>query len=124
MKKQTPLDWTHLPEGTETISLWRSLHDGELRAIRSSLLDRTVRLEFSVDYVVTFHNLAEGLTFILLLEGVKSVRVVKWIPWPGDSSAPEGAPAKEQQRLVEEYHAKWRQESESWNAFEGRECKR
>ena len=111
------LDWIHLPEGVGPVSLWESLHDGELRAMSSNLLDRTLRMEFDVGYLIDFHGLAEELTFIMFLQGVRSVRVVRWAAWPGGCSIPPGATALEQEKLVADYHAKWREESESWNTF-------
>lgn len=40
-------DWIHLPDGQETRILWECLHDAELRASVSDLLDRTVELRFN-----------------------------------------------------------------------------
>jgi hypothetical protein len=37
-------DWVNLPESVFTLSLWDTLHDGDLLAIESDLLARTVTL--------------------------------------------------------------------------------
>jgi hypothetical protein len=114
------LDWIHLPLDSKTFSLWECLHDGELVSVSSNLLERTVRLVFDVPYLRTFHDLPDDLTFAFELKGVSSARVVVWAAWPGEIAQLEGRSREEQTRLVAEYHAKWREESESWSAFEAR----
>ena len=112
------VDWVQLTEGATVVSLWESLHDGKLTNIVSDLYERTVRLVCDVYYLRSFHNLPDDLKFNLQLEGVKSARVTKWAAWPGEFSVPEGTGRSEEQRLVDEYWAKFREESESWTAFE------
>jgi len=112
------VDWIQLTESAEITSLWDTLHDGEIRAITSDLHARTVRLECEVDYLRSFHNLPEDLTFTLQLEEVTTVRVTKWTVWPGEFVVPKETSRPEEESLIAEYHAKWREESESWNAFE------
>lgn len=112
------VDWIQPTEGAKIISLWECLHDGDLYSVTSDLLTRTVRLVVAVEYIRNFHNLPEGLTFVVQLEGVNSVRVTRWAKWPGEFSVPEGTSRLDERRLVDEYWAKWREESESWNSFE------
>ena len=35
--KETTSDWVNLPEGADTLSLWDTLHDGDLLQIESDL---------------------------------------------------------------------------------------
>jgi hypothetical protein len=113
-------DWIQLPLDSEILPLWESLHDGELISISSDLLNRTVRIVFGVPYLRTFHDLADDVTFTFELKGVSSARVSTWAAWLGEIVQMEGRSKEEQTRLVTEYHAKWREESESWSAFEAR----
>ncbi len=112
-------DWANLPDGTQTFSLWHSLHDGSLLSVTSDLLAGTVTLRFEVDYVRDFHQLPEGAHFFIALEGVQSVRALCSVPWPGEFSIPQGTPREQQSSMVDEYQAKWREESRSWAEFEG-----
>jgi hypothetical protein len=113
-------DWIHLPLDSKTFPLWESLHDGELISISSDLLNRTVRIVFDVPYLRIFHDFPDDVTFSFELKGVCSARVSTWVAWPGEIPQIEGRSKEEQTRLVTEYHAKWREESESWSAFEAR----
>lgn len=111
-------DWTNLPNDSEEVSLWDCLHDGSLIYISSDLMQRTVILRFEVDYVRTFNNLPERSTFEFLLAGVRSVRSLRYTVWPGPCEKYAGLPASDQSRIVAEYQAKWREESEEWEKFE------
>jgi hypothetical protein len=111
-------DWVDLPSGMKTVSLWHSLHDGEVCAIYSNLLERTLRIEFDVLYLREFHELPDNMKFILEFHGTRSVGVMKYAVWPGEFSVPEGVSRDEESRLITEYRSKWREESESWSAFE------
>jgi hypothetical protein len=116
--KQPVVDWVNFPEGIPTFSLWETLHDGDLLAIESDLLARTVTLRFDVGYVRDFHHLPEQTQFVIVVEGVQSVRAVRSVPWPGGCSIPQGTPNAQQSMLIAEYHRKWREESQSWTDFE------
>jgi len=107
-------DWVNLPQGVPKFSLWETLHDGDLLAIESDLLARTVTLRFDVGYVREFHHLPADTQFVVVVEGVQSVRSVRSVPWPGGCSIPEGTPNSQQSTLIAEYHRKWREESQSW----------
>jgi hypothetical protein len=112
------VDWVNLPEGATEFSLWSTLHDGDLTAIESDLMARTLSLRFDVAYVRDFHNLSEETHFMIVVSGVQSVRSFTSVPWPGDCSIPAGTPYEQQQALVAEYQRKWREESLSWADFE------
>lgn len=112
------LDWLNLPSTTSAVSLWDSLHDAEVVAIHSDLLDRTIALSLEIEHLTAFHKLADGYKFLLRLEGVQSARVLRYAMWPGGCSIPNGMSFEEQRRIVGEYQAKWREESASWNEFE------
>jgi hypothetical protein len=114
------LDWVNLPSGVATISLWDSLHDGELTAVRSDLMDRSLSMEFQVHHVLDFHKLPERLSFIFAFVNVTSARATRWQKWPGQIRELKGLPYEEQTRLISEYQAKWREESDSWQSFEKR----
>ncbi|MGO9097370.1 MAG: hypothetical protein ACLQGV_19385 [Bryobacteraceae bacterium] len=111
-------DWVNLPEGAATLSLWHTLHDGNLMAIKSDLLARTVTLRFDADYVRDFHHLPEQTRFVIKVIGVRSVRSLVNVPWPGEFCVPRGVAREEESRLIAEYHSKWRQESGRWSDFE------
>ena len=111
-------DWVNAPAGAQTIILWDSVHDGELRTIKSDLLARTVAVEFAVPYLFSFHGLPDNLAFTFLLHSVESVRAFRHSLWPGGCEIPDGSSYEEQQRLEAEYRRKWREESESWDKFE------
>jgi hypothetical protein len=112
------LDWVNLPEGATELSLWSTLHDGDLIAIESDLLARTLTLRFDVGYVRKFHNLSEETRFVVVASRVKSVRSCRSVQWPGGCSIPAETPIEQQQAIVAEYQSKWREESLSWADFE------
>jgi hypothetical protein len=112
------VDWVNLPEGANELSLWSTLHDGDLTAIESDLLARTLTLRFDVGYVRDFHNLPEETRFVIIVSGVQSVRSFSSVPWPGGCSIPVEMPYEQQQAIVAEYQSKWREESLSWADFE------
>jgi hypothetical protein len=112
------VDWVNFPEGIPTLSLWDALHDGDLLSIGSDLLVRTVTLRFDVDYVRDFHHLPEGTQFVIIVNGVQSVRSLRSIPWPGGCPIPPGTPNEQQSLIISEYQRKCREESQSWNDFE------
>ena len=112
------VDWVNFPEGIPTFSLWEALHDGDLLSIESDLLARTVTLRFDVDYVRDFHHLPEGTQFVIIVNGVRSVRSLRSVPWPGGCPIPPGTPNEQQSIIISEYHRKWREESQSWDDFE------
>lgn len=118
VSKERVVDWVNLPEGATEFSLWSTLHDGDLTAIESDLMARTLLLRFDVGYVRDFHNFSEDTPFVILVIGVQSVRSFSGVPWPGDCAIPAGTPYEQQQALVAEYQSKWREESLSWADFE------
>jgi hypothetical protein len=115
---ESTLDWTNLPDDAKKFSLWSTLHDGDLTAIVSDLMARTVTLEFDVAYVRAFHKLPAETRFSIIVSGVQSVRSLRNVPWPGSCLIPDGTPYEQQQTIVAEYHSKWREESLSWTEFE------
>ena len=110
-------DWAYLPAGVEAKSLWLSLHDGKIRAIRSDRLAMSLTLEIEVAHLCHHHGLAEE-PFLFELEGVKSSRATTWAIWPGPKPDTEGVSRAEQSRLIEEYWSKWREDSVGWADFE------
>lgn len=113
-------DWLNLPSGASAMSLWDSLHDAHVVSIRSNLLERTMDLFCEIEHLRKFHKLDEGLQFILRLSGVQSARVFRYAIWPGGCAILDGLSFEEQRKLIDEYQAKWREESISWNEFESR----
>lgn len=116
--EQILVDWANLPGGVPTLSLWDSLHDGDLLEIHSDLLARRVTLRFDVGHIRDFHKLPEDTRLIAVITGVQSVRAVRNVPWPGQFSVPEGSTREQESMLIAEYQAKWREESLSWEKFE------
>jgi hypothetical protein len=115
---ESTLDWVNLPPDAVAESLWVFLHDGQLLSVRSDLLQRTVDLEIDVPHIREHLQLGNEVRFILRLQAVESVRVTTWSVWPGPPPEVDGKPIEEQNRLITEYKAKWREESASWNDFE------
>ncbi len=111
-------DWVNLPQGAAIVSLWDCLHDGRLVSLSSNLAERTVSLSCQIEHLRSFHELPEGVQFVLTLEDVQSARVVRSAIWPGGCSVPDGVSREEESRIIAEYQAKWREESASWNEFE------
>jgi hypothetical protein len=116
--KQPVVDWVNLPENPHTFSLWETLHDGDLLAIESDLLARTVTLRFDVGYVRDFHHLPEDTRFVTVFKGVQSVRSFQTAPGPGGWSIPQGASNAQQSTIIAEYQRRCREESQSWNDLE------
>lgn len=116
--ESTIADWVNLPEGVAELSLWGTLHDGDLIAIESDLLARTLTLRFDVGYVKKHNKLSEESLFVIVIGGVQSVRACSGVPWPGGCLIPDGTPCEQQQAIVAEYQSKWREESLSWTEFE------
>jgi hypothetical protein len=115
---QPIVDWVNFPKDRATFSLWDILHDGDLLAIESDLFARTVTLRFDVGYVRNFHHLPEETRFVIVVNGVRSVRSFRNVPWPGGCPIPQGTPNDQRTALISEYHRKWREESQSWTDFE------
>lgn len=112
------VDWVNFPEGIPTTSLWDALHDGDLLSIESDLLARAVTLRFDVGYVRDFHHFPKETRFVIAVNGVRSVRSLRSVPWPGGCPIPPGTPNEQQSVIISEYHRKWREESQSWADFE------
>ena len=110
-------DWVNLSADSTVVHLWDCLHDGELLSCRSELVERRVTLEFRVRHLVD--EIGDDLRFFLQLHNVESVRANVYFRWPGEFFIPDGATREEQCRLIEEYQAKWREESIGWLTFEG-----
>ena len=110
-------DWINLSGDSSVVHLWDCLHDGELLSCRSELVERRVTLEFRVSHLVD--EIGDDLRFFLHLHDVESVRANVYFRWPGEFSIPEGTTRDEECRLIEEYQAKWREESIGWLSFEG-----
>ncbi len=110
-------DWINLSADSSVVHLWESLHDGELLSCRSELVERRVTLEFRGSHLVK--EIGNDLRFFLQLHDVESVRSNVYFRWPGEFVIPQGTAREEQSRLIEEYQAKWREESIGWLIFEG-----
>jgi hypothetical protein len=94
------------------------LHDGELITIRSDLFARTVILAFQIRHLNAFHQFPDDCRFSLEFLRVSSVRATRWSQWPGEIQVPAGTSRAEESRLIDEYQAKWREESGSWASVE------
>lgn len=75
-------------------------------------------MEFRIWHLNDFHGLTDGCRFSFVFANVTSVRATRWSQWPGDFEILKGTPHAEQSRLVDEYQAKWREESYSWSSLE------
>ncbi len=117
MQEQPKLDWVNLPPNAVVESLWDCLHDGDLLAVRADLLVRTVTLEIDVAHVRDFHKIGDDTHFLVTLHDVQSVRAATFAVWPGPRPDTSGKSREEESRLINEYQAKWREESVGWNDF-------
>jgi hypothetical protein len=113
-------DWMNLPSKATAVSLWDSLHDAQIVSIRSDLIERSIAISCDIEHLRSFHGFGEGFQFFLRLSGVQSARVLRYAIWPGDFSVPAGLSREEENQMIKEYHAKWREESASWVEFESR----
>jgi len=112
------VDWVNLPAEVSAESLWEGLHEAQIISIQSNLLDRTLTLHVEIENLRIFHQWPLDMQFVFRLDGVQSARVVKYSIWPGTFAVPPGVSKEEQERLVAEYQAKWREESLSWSDLE------
>src|SRR5882762_5997529 len=111
-------DWVNLPAGISDESLWEGLHEAQIISIQSNLLERAVTLHVEIENLRIFYQLPLDVQFVFRLDGVQSARVMKYSIWPGAFSVPPGVSKEEQERLVAEYQAKWREESLNWSDLE------
>jgi len=118
--REVVADWMNLPAECDQTCIWDSVHDGELQSVESDLLARTLTIQFDVPQLRSFHKLADDVRFRFALEGVQSVRVLRWEIWPGKFPFSNTGTWEEQQERTSEYRKLWRQESESWRAFENK----
>jgi hypothetical protein len=112
------LDWVNLPHGISSVSLWDGLHEAQIISMQSNLLERTVTLNLEIENLRIFYQWPLNMQFVFRLGGVQSARVLKYSVWPGPFSLPPGVSKEEQERLVAEYQAKWREESLNWSDLE------
>ncbi len=112
------LDWTSLPHGVDSISLWGCLHDGRIVAIASDRLARTLTIDVDVFYIREHHGLPDSYRFRLAIHGVTAARAARYVAWPGGYAASAGASRDEEARAIADYQAKWREESVTWDDFE------
>jgi len=116
--KKAHTDWTHLPPDIEEISMWVSLHDGELKSCSSDRLGQSVELVFFVKHLLDDEEKEKKVSFSMRIDGVDSVRAVgHFLPLEKYEESME-ASQEEQQRLKAEYYTKWREESLNWLDFE------
>jgi hypothetical protein len=113
-------DWINLPSKATAVSLWDSLHDAQIVSIRSDLIARSMAMSCDIEHLRSFHEFGEGFQFVFRLGGVQSARVLRYPIWPGDFSVPAGLSREEENHIIKEYQAKWREESASWVEFESR----
>ncbi len=114
----TKLDWIHLPPGTDPLSLWPCLHDARIHGATSDRLARTLHLDLDVFYIRKHHGLPDSFRFTLGMIDVESARATQHILWPGECVVPAGSSRDDERRIIDEYRAKWREESFSWDDFE------
>jgi uncharacterized protein YbdZ (MbtH family) len=112
------VDWVNLPAGISVESLWDGLHEAQIISIQSNLLERSVTLHVEIENLRIFHQWPLDMQFVFRLDGVQSARVMKYSIWPGTFAVPPGVSMEEQERMVAEYQAKWREESLSWTDLE------
>jgi hypothetical protein len=112
------VDWTNLPARISRAPLWDGVHEAQIISIQSNLLERSVTLHMEIENLRVFYQWPLDMQFIFRLDGVQSARAVTYSIWPGPFAVPPGVSKEEQERLVGEYQAKWREESVSWSDLE------
>jgi len=108
----------NLPAGISGAPLWDGVHEAQIISIQSNLLDRSVTLHVEIENLRVFYQWPLDMQFIFRLDGVQSARAMTYSIWPGPFAVPPGVSKEEQERLVAEYQAKWREESLSWSDLE------
>ena len=109
------MDFKKLPEGTEAIDLWYTLHDAKLKSVTSSITARTVTLELNI-----FLRPEEtaNTNFTIQFEAVSAVRVQSHQNYEPEFVEPEGMSFEESHRLWREHWSKGRWSSKDWSSFE------
>lgn len=74
-------------------------------------------MEIDVPHVRKFHGFGEGTRFVLVFQGVESVRVSVFAAWPGPVPGDAGTSHAGYARWMKEYPAKGREESLGWGDF-------
>lgn len=112
------MDFKKLPEGTEAIDLWYTLHDAELKSVTSSITARTVKLGFNIFLRA---DKTASTDFTLQFEAVNAVRVQSHQNYEPEFSGRATSPEmsyEEEDRLWREHWAKGRWSSTDWSTFE------
>jgi hypothetical protein len=99
------------------VILWSALHDAQLERITSDRLARTIELVFDIAHLREMSSAPDSMRFVLRGHGVTSVRA-QCSEHAGPVPSLDGLPPEEQARVIEEYRARWREESIDWSALE------
>ena len=114
MDDELQVDWTHLPNGVEEVSLWRCLHDGFLLACESDEETRNVRLTFRVKHLVE----DDEVTFFFYIKEVSSARASLVFRPRRPFEENSNTSPEERTLLVEKYQRKFQERSVAWSEFE------
>src|SRR4051794_15513643 len=104
------VDWVNLPNAVASTSLWESVHDGDLRSIKSEVLQRSLHVAFEVAYLYPEDEVAKA-SFSFAFEGVQSVRVLKLTIWPGKFEFPDFRDRENSEKSRDEFRRLCRQET-------------
>lgn len=106
------MDFKKLPEGTEAIDLWYTLHDAELKSVTSSITARTIKLGLNISHR------PENTEFTLQFEAVNAVRVQTHQSYKPEFVETSEIGSVANQKLWEEHWSKGRWSSTDWALFE------
>ena len=104
-------------EATNTLSLWTTLHDGILEALRSDLTRRTLSFVIDSSFHREFHYLPSETKIQIVGHGVHSVAAFAFEPGSGSTEPPRSTPWQEAQEQRRRDAAKERLISTDWTAF-------
>ncbi len=104
-------------ESTNTIGLWTCLHDGEIKALQSDLLERTLSFVIDAPFHWEFHGLPADTRFTLVGRGVRSTQAFTFEAWPGSVEPSREMPWAEAQEVRLQNARLGRLVSSNWADF-------
>src|SRR5271154_993118 len=87
-----------MPDGvhkTEALSLGQSLHDGDIKQVRSDIMARTLTIVVDTPFHWEFHKLPADTRFEIVGENVRITEALNFEPWPGALVPMQGTPWEE-----------------------------
>jgi hypothetical protein len=102
---------------TEPSFLWECLHDGGIEKLISDLAARTLAIVVDSSFHWEFHKLSADTRFKVIGEGVRSIEVFEFEPWPDAVEPPQSTPWEQAKEIRKQNYEKGRLVSVSWSEF-------